>query len=109
MALHALQEYAMRMSLMLGPLTMVRQVVLLWLLQIETTQQLAFCSQLHKKKEMLPSQLLLEYSAVMLFSTALHIECMGQMVWWNCPGIANRVQLSWTLLHEAVTVCSIDP
>ena len=54
---------------------------------------------------MLPSQLLLEYSVIMLFSTALHIECMAQMVWQNCPGIANMVQLSQTLFHETVTVC----
>ena len=47
---------------------------LLWLLRIRTPQQLTFRRQLRKKKAMLPSQLLLEYSAIMLFSTALYIE-----------------------------------
>ena len=53
---------------------------------------------------MLPSQQLLEYSAVMLFSTASRIECMMQIVQQNCPGIANMVRLSWTLFHETVTI-----
>ena len=109
MALHALQECTVSMLLTLGPLNMVRRVKLLCLLWIRTPQQLAFCSQLRKKKAMLRSQLLLEYSAIILSSTALHIECIAQMVRQNCPGIANRVQFSWTLLHEAVTVRSIDP
>ena len=103
-ALHALQECTMSTSLMLGPLTMVRQVILLTFLPIRPHQQLTFHRQFCKKKLMLPSQHLLEYSTVMLFRTVLHIECMAQMVWQNCPGIVNMVQLSWTLFHETVTV-----
>ena len=55
---------------------------------------------------MLQSRLLLEYSAVVLFSTVLYIECMAQMVRQNCPGIASRVQLSRTLLYGKVTIRS---
>ena len=106
-ALHALQECYREYVTNAWPLTMVRQVKLLWLLWIRPPQQLTFRRQLHKKTLMLPSWLLLEYSAVVLFSTALCIECMARMVWQNCPGIANRVQLSRTLFHETVTIRSI--
>ena len=85
------------------PLTMVRQVKLLWLIWIRPPQQLTFHRQLRKKKAMLTSWLLLEYSAVVLFSTALHIECMAQMVQQNCPSAANMVRLSRTLFRETVT------
>ena len=55
------------------------------------------------------NQLLLDFFAVMLFSTVLHIEDMAQMVWKNFPGIAKMVQLPRTFSHEVVTLCSIDP
>ena len=86
------------------PLTMVQRVKLLWLLWIRTPQQLIFRRQLHKEKVMLPSRLLLEYSIIILFSTALYIDDMARMVRQNCPGTTNRVRLSRTLFHETVTV-----
>ena len=79
---------------------------LLSLLPIRPPQQPTFRRQLRKEKAVLPSNLLLEYSAVMLFSTASRIECMMQRVRQNCPGNANRVRLARTLFHETVTVRS---
>ena len=73
-------------------------------LQIRSPQQLAFCSQFRKKRLLLPSQLLSEYSAVKLFSTVLPINGIALIVWQDCPGIINMVQLSWLFLHETVTV-----
>ena len=70
-------------------------------------QQLAFCSQLWKKKQccQVSYYQLVCHNAV---STILHTGGIAQIVWQNVPGIANMIQLSRTFLYEAVTVHSIE-